>query len=551
MRCSISIANMTLIFFVLSFAASVNAQDDKDRSGFSGKQLFEHKWKAVEQQPLAEPDEDIQSEAALLGAENARLRQVLGLQQPQGNKVFKLTKQDGSQVENDGLGPLHNGTSCAECHVGGGASGVNRNVTLITIDPRSAGVMAPNDFGSELLEIFPGVLSPRGILSFKTVVHDRSTRPGYKEIRDGLAQFVPGGIPDDWFVPAQRTSAAIAKQPVVAGRHVAFDFYLDQRNAPPLFGIGELESIHLERLRIIAKRQREKTDGRVSGRVAGKFGWRAQVHSLADFVSAACASELGLNHRNGSQPGDPANPGYRNARSDMTEREVSKLSGYVAEISRPSEEFDERNSVRRGEKIFNSVGCVICHAADVRPVSGLFSDLLLHDMGPDLQAPFPAPVGELEGVKVIKSLQFPVKGPNRWPVGLFYGSNTGSNPPQPYPFDRPDQPRFPWGDVSHVQDASKFDLTWDALQREWRTPPLWGVADTAPYLHDGRAETLEDAILWHGGEAKWSRDDYAKLPRPQQKLVIKFLKSLRAPAPDPNGAAEPVSDEKPRSDEDL
>jgi CxxC motif-containing protein (DUF1111 family) len=71
--------------------------------------------------------------------------------------------------------------------------------------------------------------------------------------------------------------------------------------------------------------------------------------------------------------------------------------------------------------------------------------------------------------------------------------------------------------------------SWDTLQREWRTPPLWGVADTAPYLHDGRAETLKDAILWHGGEAESSRNAYAKLSRTDKDLVLAFLSSLRAP----------------------
>ena len=72
-------------------------------------------------------------------------------------------------------------------------------------------------------------------------------------------------------------------------------------------------------------------------------------------------------------------------------------------------------------------------------------------------------------------------------------------------------------------------ITWDALQREWTTPPLWGVADSAPYLHDGRAATLEEAIMWHGGEATSSREAFEGLPRDQKDLVIVFLRSLRAP----------------------
>ena len=71
-----------------------------------------------------------------------------------------------------------------------------------------------------------------------------------------------------------------------------------------------------------------------------------------------------------------------------------------------------------------------------------------------------------------------------------------------------------------------------ATGREWRTPPLWGIGLTSTvmkkafYLHDGRARTLEEAILWHGGEAETARDNYATLPRSERENLIKFLESL-------------------------
>jgi CxxC motif-containing protein (DUF1111 family) len=64
----------------------------------------------------------------------------------------------------------------------------------------------------------------------------------------------------------------------------------------------------------------------------------------------------------------------------------------------------------------------------------------------------------------------------------------------------------------------------------WRTPPLWGVADSAPYLHDGRAPTLEDAIHQHGGQAARSRQQFDQLSPEERVQVIDFLKTLRAPA---------------------
>ena len=61
------------------------------------------------------------------------------------------------------------------------------------------------------------------------------------------------------------------------------------------------------------------------------------------------------------------------------------------------------------------------------------------------------------------------------------------------------------------------------------TAKLWGVADTAPYLHDGRAPTLDAAILGHGGEAEFSAAAYDRLSLEEKKDLIAFLKTLRNP----------------------
>ncbi len=64
---------------------------------------------------------------------------------------------------------------------------------------------------------------------------------------------------------------------------------------------------------------------------------------------------------------------------------------------------------------------------------------------------------------------------------------------------------------------------------EWRTPPLWGVADSAPYLHDGRAATLQQAIALHGGQGTHSAGRFQDLSRTEKTQLIAFLKTLRAP----------------------
>jgi CxxC motif-containing protein (DUF1111 family) len=64
---------------------------------------------------------------------------------------------------------------------------------------------------------------------------------------------------------------------------------------------------------------------------------------------------------------------------------------------------------------------------------------------------------------------------------------------------------------------------------EWKTPPLWGVADSAPYFHDGGSPTLQAAILRHGGEAAAATEAYRKLPAADRQALIAFLHTLRAP----------------------
>ena len=69
-----------------------------------------------------------------------------------------------------------------------------------------------------------------------------------------------------------------------------------------------------------------------------------------------------------------------------------------------------------------------------------------------------------------------------------------------------------------------------AAPTEWRTPPLWGVADSAPYLHDGRADTLDDAIRRHDGEAAKTQTRYTRLASSDRKALLAFLSSLTVSA---------------------
>ena len=539
LRCMSVWAWMAVLTWHTGFAVAETGESRHDLA--AGADLFSRVWEAhlssVPDRTGAAPQVDSPQQVA-----KARRRRLL-------NGAVDLNVAPGEALvgkRGDGLGPLHNATSCADCHPAGGGSGVEHNVILLTIEPRSEALTEPlAEYGQQLRELFPTLLDADGNLRIELVVHDHSTLDGYTAVRERLANAVPGGIEESWFNPAQRTSAAVAGHPVIAGRLDDVDFYLSQRNTPALYGVGLIDQIQSSRLLLLAAKQEHETQGEVTGRVAGKFGWRGQIDSLANFVSLACANELGLTQRIALQPIDPGHPEHQPPGIDVTQKEVDELTQFVAHLPMPVEgtangyPFTETDA---GESLFNQVGCAICHVPDNYPVTDIFSDLLLHDMGPDLQAPSPAGMatsrGRLTRLETLRLARrddifqlptYPVTGPASATSAPAYYGPSGLEMPAPLAIDRPDAPQFPRGPLPRdIEDAAG---TWDAQQREWRTPPLWGVASTAPYLHDGRAATLKEAIMWHGGEALSSRKRFAKLETDEQNRLLAFLQTLQAPAP--------------------
>ena len=267
--------------------------------------------------------------------------------------------------------------------------------------------------------------------------------------------------------------------------------HVSQRNTPALWGARLIDDIP-DRVIIAAERRQKLKHGlapaeseqvpvgralRLGDRI-GKFGWKAQTASLSDFVRAACANELGLGNPTQGQPKSMKNPYYRSAKLDLTDEQCNQITAFVASLPRPEQRLPEdtfhRQQAGLGEKMFHKVGCAECHVPSLGSVEGLYSDLLLHKMGEPLE-----------------------------------GGGSYNEPPIPDP-SKPD------GDAPSPG--------------EWRTPPLWGVADSAPYLHDGRAGTLEEAIKLHGGQAARSVQNFSGLSAHEQAALVAFLKSLRAPA---------------------
>jgi CxxC motif-containing protein (DUF1111 family) len=386
----------------------------------------------------------------------------------------------------DGLGPVFNERSCVACHGLGGTGGggkVDKNVDLLSANPiqsRSlaqsctpqepvakpalapapAPLPAPVD-RSKLAKIHPGLVSAQSV-----VLHRFGINPTYVSWRNQLLSPNNNGRNN-------LHTGALVLQRISDPR---FNIVLSHRNATALFGSGQIDAIEDVVIEREAERQKGldvPTKGRVArqkdGRI-GRFGWKAQVPHLRDFVLNACAVELGLETPTHHQTVDPFGNGARPGAIDMSDEDCDALIDYVRNLPAPI--VQDRDDDELGFERFTAIGCADCHKPNLGRVEGIFSDLLLHDMGGGLSD-----------------------------SGASYGSMSPGETPSP---DAPGP-------------------------GEWRTPPLWGVADSAPYLHDGRAATLSDAIRAHGGQAQASAREFEKLSKARRQQVLGFLLSLTAP----------------------
>jgi CxxC motif-containing protein (DUF1111 family) len=218
--------------------------------------------------------------------------------------------------------------------------------------------------------------------------------------------------------------------------------------------------------------------------------------------------ELGLDVPGHHQGGAPQKSEARPAGLDLSDQQCGSLLAYVASLPKPAEivpsSAAERQTVVAGRAVFDRVGCASCHTQKLGDVEGIYADLLLHDMGPETgdTGAYGAFVPDPSEPDVIDSdSPAGVPPPN---VAV------RSAPPFPAPADvkRPTGP---------------------ATRQEWRTPPLWGFRDSGPYLHDGRAATVEEAVAFHGGEAAKSAREFFGLAPLERQQINAFVKTLAAP----------------------
>jgi CxxC motif-containing protein (DUF1111 family) len=262
------------------------------------------------------------------------------------------------------------------------------------------------------------------------------------------------------------------------------------RNTQPLVGLGLLEAVPEETVLAIAKAQRAQgVNGRpnyvrddFNDRTAlGRFGWKANQPSIRQQVAAASLGDMGLTTRVYRQQNCPPVQHLCAIQTPGNDPEVAftdldDLELWTRALAVPARRAADDPAVLRGEKLFAQARCDVCHVPTLRTAEQFpalpqlagqtfhpYTDLLLHDMGEDLA----------DG--------------------------------------RPD---------------------FKAGGRDWRTQPLWGIGlsgavnGNTALLHDGRARTIPEAILWHGGEAEASREAFRRMPKADREALVQFLESI-------------------------
>jgi len=345
--------------------------------------------------------------------------------------------------------------------------------------------------------------------------HNVTAFTAFSKPQDSEAKIIQGVVHADALMPSQLETTEKLRQafPIIKGvvrndGHCSYqepDFnplIMASINTPALFGMGEIDRISGSKIRnarrwklisnvgqelqgnfdsIPSGRPHILPDGRV-----GKFGWKAQFATLEEFVAAACAVEIGLTNPMRKQDLPHTHHPDKEAGLDIDRRQFNALVQFCATLPVPrevaGETLAEQSDIQHGRQLFSTVGCAQCHTPDVDGVAGVYSNFLLYSLE---------------------------------------DSDSGVDSYEEFPED--------------------FDIPGSEPQPdEWKTPPLWGVADSAPYMHDGSASTLEAAISAHHGAARSVRAKYLDLDRNDQLAVLKFLRSLKAPIPQESATTDAV-----------
>ncbi|MDP4200381.1 MAG: di-heme oxidoredictase family protein [Bacteroidota bacterium] len=394
-----------------------------------------------------------------------------------GDAQFEAQYVPAPASPNGGLGPLFNANACSACHVNDGRGrapigdesmvGLLIRLSVPGTDPHGGPNPAPG-FGGQLQQRAAYDVAPEADvqISYSMQTHTFADGSSYE-------------------LAAPSYTIANPYMPLPAG------LMTSPRVAPSVFGLGLLESIPDDEILSHADENDLDGDG-ISGKPnmvwdataqtmrLGRFGWKAGQPSLIQQSAGALNEDMGITNpifrvescHNQTQYWAVADSAKAPEIGDAALRDIA---GYMQTLGVPGRRNMGDAEVIRGKYLFNNAKCSSCHIPmmktgtnpDFPELSNQtifpYTDLLLHDMGPDL----------------------------------------ADNRPE-----------------------------YRATGSEWRTPPLWGIGLTyvvnghTRFLHDGRARSLLEAVMWHGGEATRSREYVRMLPQRDREALVKFLESL-------------------------
>lgn len=390
-----------------------------------------------------------------------------------GDDVFSRSFVSAPAPINSGLGAIYNNVSCVSCHhndgIGLPTAGELQSSLLIRMSQQgtdaNGGPLAVPGYGVQLQDKAIFGKQPEGKVNISYTYSTYTFDDGTTcELR------TPTYTLSNLYTP------------------ISGSYMLSPRLAPPMIGLGLLEAIPESQIVAGADPNDDNADG-IKGRAnyvwdattktkqIGRFGWKANTASVLTQVVSAFNQDMGLTTRILPVESSFGQPQYDGLQDDpeVADTLINAVKFYAQTLCVPARRNTTDATVKRGAQLFALGKCINCHkqtfttGVDVaRPylsnqVIHPYTDMLVHNMGPALAD------------------------------------------------NRPD---------------------YLAGGQDWRTAPLWGLGlyetinSPGYYLHDGRARTLTEAIMWHGGEAEASKAYFTHLSTADRNAMLKFLKSL-------------------------
>ena len=396
-----------------------------------------------------------------------------------GDTLFNQTwvSSPASTTSIDGLGPTFNARACATCHLKDG-----RGKPLVNGETSSGFLMRIS------LDGYDENGDAVAVSNYGKQIQDRGNNGIPYEAKVTVAyEAITGSYSDGETYELQKPIYTITDQQFGDMGVVN----MSPRVAQQTIGLGLISALPESELIKFADENDADGDG-ISGRAnyvynpksgateIGKYGWKANTATLELQVAGAFHGDMGLtttifSEQNCPSPQQDCINSYHGGDPEVTDEQLEKVTFYQAHLRVPNRRNYKDQDVLEGKVLFNELNCIGCHAINqVTGDNGIssylegvtikpYSDFLLHDMGDDLA-------------------------------------------------------------------DNRTDFL--ANGNEWRTQPLWGIGLISTVnnhtflLHDGRARNIEEAILWHGGEAEKSKEAFKQLSKEQRDQVISFVNSL-------------------------